>query len=121
MKFSQQVDIGRKDHPLIIKVDSATGKLLWKSENNGSLAHITGKIIYTLEWMGGVETGDENPFGIPGAYIPPHVRIRRLSAKDGQSMWEHYQRRAPLDVRFNERNIELLFRKEFQVLTFWSL
>lgn len=121
LKYALQVDVGRKVHPLIIKVDPANGKLLWVSENNGKLAHVAGNLVYTLEWQGGVETGEENPYGIPGAYVPPHVRIRRLSPKTGKVAWEHYQRRGPLDVRFNGNTIEVLFRKEFQVLKFMTL
>jgi len=120
LKYSQQVDVRRRDQPLIIKVDGATGKLLWKSENNGRLAYISGKIIYTLEWMGGEADTEPNPYKI-GVEIPPHVRIRRLSASSGKVLWEHYQSRAPVDVVFHDNQIELLFRKEFQVLRFWSL
>jgi hypothetical protein len=31
-------------------------------------------------------------------------------------MWEHFQQRAPLDVRFDRNTIRLVFKKEVQVL-----
>ena len=36
-------------------------------------------------------------------------------------MWDYYQARAPLDVQFNGNMIELVFKKEVQVLKFLSL
>ena len=58
---------------------------------------------------------------IPGAGMPPHVRIKRLDPGNGHVLWEHYQGRAPLDVQFDKNTIQLLFKKEVQFLKFFSL
>jgi hypothetical protein len=52
---------------------------------------------------------------------PSHVMIRRLNPSNGNVMWEHFQKRAPLDVHFDGNTIELVFKKEVQVLKFLSL
>jgi hypothetical protein len=35
-------------------------------------------------------------------------------------MWEHFQQRAPLDVAFEKNTIRMVFKKEVQVLKFFS-
>ncbi len=120
LKFSQQVDLSRKTRPLLMKVDSRQGKILWKSENNGRLAHIAGKIIYTLEWNGGDEEAERSPLAL-GTEIPPHVRVRRLDSGNGKVLWQHYQKRAPVDVRFQDNTFQLVFKRELQVLKFLAL
>jgi hypothetical protein len=122
LKYSQQVDISDKSYPVIIKIDPKTGKALWRSERHGRLSHVFGKLVYTMEWHGG-DDDDESPtgLGIPGAYTPPHIRLRRLSASNGQVKWEHYQKRAPLNVDIQNNTIQLVFKKEVQVLKFIGL
>jgi len=117
LKYSQQIDISDKSYPVILKVDAKSGKPLWRSERNGRLSHVFGKLIYTIEWHGGDE--DEVPSGPRlGIEMPPHIRIRRLSAGNGQPKWEYYQKRAPLNVDIEKNMIQLVFKKEMQVLKF---
>ena len=33
-------------------------------------------------------------------------------------MWEHFEQRAPLDVRFDKNSIQLVFKKEVAVLKY---
>jgi hypothetical protein len=49
---------------------------------------------------------------------PPHLRIQRINPKNGQTMWEYYRESAPLDVQFDANTIELVFKKEVQVLKY---
>ena len=44
--------------------------------------------------------------------------IKRLNPKNGRVMWEHVQKRAPLDVEFDQNTIQLVFKHEVQVLRF---
>jgi hypothetical protein len=36
-------------------------------------------------------------------------------------MWDYYQARAPLDIQFNGNMMEVVFKKEVQVLKYLSL
>jgi hypothetical protein len=36
-------------------------------------------------------------------------------------MWEHVQKRAPLEVQFDQNTIRLVFKREVQVLRFVAL
>ena len=121
LKYSQQVDISDKAYPVIIKIDPKTGKALWRSERHGRLSHVFGKLVYTMEWHGGDDDEERSGLGIPGAYMPPHIRLRRLSASNGEVKWEYYQRRAPLNVDIQNNTIQLVFKREVQVLKFIGL
>ena len=121
IRYSQQIDVSQKNHPVILKIDSKTGKTLWTSQQNGRLSHVFGKLVYTIEWNGGDEDEPLSSYGLPGLQTPPHIRIRRLSAKDGRPKWEYYQKRAPIHVDIQGNTIQLVFKKEMQVLKFIAL
>ena len=120
LKYSQQIDISQKNLPVILKIDPKTGKTLWRSQQNGRLSHVFGKLIYTMEWNGGDEDEKPGPYSI-GLEIPPHIRIRRLSPGNGKPVWEYYQKRAPINVDIQGNTIQLVFKKEMQVLKFMTL
>jgi len=121
LRYSRQIDISQKTHTLVLKVDPKTGKTLWRTENDGLITYLSGNYIYTLETSQGEDGG-----GIMGGVklataIPPHMRIKRLKPSNGRVLWEHYEMRAPLDYHFDQNEIQILFRKELQVLRFMSL
>ncbi len=121
LRYSRQIDISQKTHTLVLKVDPKTGKTLWRTENDGLVTYLSGKYIYTVESSQGEDGG-----GIMGGVklataIPPHIRIKRLKPSNGRVLWEHYEMRAPLDYHFDQNEIQILFRKELQVLRFMSL
>ncbi len=49
------------------------------------------------------------------------LSIKRINPKNGKVMWEHCQKRSPLDVEFDHNFIRLVFKKEVQVLRFRTL
>jgi hypothetical protein len=52
---------------------------------------------------------------------PAFVRIHRINPSNGHLMWEHFQPRGPLDVQIDGNSIEIVFKKEVQVLRFLSM
>lgn len=126
VKYTRQVDISAKTHNLVLKVDPKTGKTLWGAHNDGQVNYISGKFIYTVESHvtdeGTVEDDGLGGLGIAlGVTLRPHVRIKRLNPSNGRVMWEHFQQRGPLAVQFDKNQIQILFRKELQVLKFLVL
>ena len=126
VKYSRQIDISTKTHNLVLKVDSTTGKTLWGAHNDGQVNYVSGKFIYTVESHvtdeGTVEDDGLGGLGIAlGITLRPHVRIKRLNPSNGRVMWEHFQQRGPLAVQFDKNQIQILFRKELQVLKFLVL
>jgi hypothetical protein len=120
LKYSRQIDVTQKTRSVVLKLNAETGKILWQTEPQGLVSYVSGKFIYTTEWYEGDEGGDG--IGVKtGFEVPPHIRIRRLDPGNGRMLWEHYERRAPLDVRFDRNTIQLLFKKELQLLKFIAL
>jgi hypothetical protein len=121
IKFSRQIDISEKIKSNVLKVNAGTGKTLWTAEQQGMVSYVSGKFVYSVESYAG-DDADDNPLVTStGFEVPPHLRIKRLDPGNGRVLWEHYQRRAPLDVQFEKNTIQLLFKKELQVLKFFSL
>jgi PQQ-like domain len=122
IKHSRQIDITDKTSAIIYKLDPQTGKTLWSNDANGFISHLSGKFIYTVQSFdpGDEDEGNDNDLT---AILrkPAFLRIRRINPANGRMMWEEFQPRAPLDVQFDGNSIELVFKKEVQVLKFLSL
>ncbi|HOX58223.1 MAG TPA: PQQ-binding-like beta-propeller repeat protein [Candidatus Paceibacterota bacterium] len=122
LKYPNQIDITRKDSSLVLKLEPRTGKVLWKADLGGVLNYLSGQYIYSTRAYQ-ADLGEEGE-----AYTADSIAgrssflsIKRINPKNGRVMWEHCQDRAPLDVRFDQNTIRLVFRKEVQVLRFLSL
>jgi hypothetical protein len=116
IKYSRQIDISQKIEASLLKIDPQTGKTLWSVKPGGFISYLSGKYIYTVQ---SYDPGDQggSPLGIE---LPAYLKIRRISPADGQVLWEKDDDRAPLDVRFQNNSIALVFRKEVQVWKYVS-
>ena len=115
IKYSQQIDLEAKSHPVILKVDPRSGKILWRARNYGRAATVTGKFVYAVEWAAGDDHARLRP-----SVIPAHLRIYALDPKDGKPFWEHYDGREPIALDFHQNLMQVLFKKEMQLLKFVS-
>ena len=121
IKFSRQIDVGQKTDAVFLKVDPQTGRILWKAEPGSFVSYLSGKFIYTYYINDASEGPDSGMAAIAGITpTPSFVQIRRINPKNGEIMWVYQQSRAPLNLQFNGNTIELVFRKEVQVLKFLS-
>jgi outer membrane protein assembly factor BamB len=121
IKYSNQIDITRKASPVVMKVDPRTGKGLWTAELGGLVNYVSGKFIYTMSSYQADEKGD---IGFSTDAILGRecfLSIKRINPKNGHVMWEHSQKRVPLDVQFDQNSIRLVFKREVQVLRFLAL
>ncbi len=123
IKFSRQIDVTDRISSAIIKVDPKNGKLLWSTEKQGELGYVSGNFLYSVDILDGDEYAetDEATKLFQAFHGRPHTFIRRVNPSNGKILWQHYQDRPPLDIHFEKNRIELLFKREFQVLTFFSL
>ena len=122
IRYSRQIDLSAKSSGLILKIDPRTGRTSWSRETRGMLAYLSGKFIFTLEAYRPDDDEDDNPYKVQtGMETDPFVRIRRLDPASGKEMWAHFEKRAPLDVRFDRNTIHLVFKKEVEVLKFLAL
>lgn len=116
IKFAKQIDVSRKINNVILKVDPKSGKTLWSTQAGGFISYLSGKFIYV--WLSN-DAGERrgNLYSI-GVETPSFVRIKRIDPGNGRILWDHYQARAPLDVKFNDNTIQIVFEKELQVLKY---
>jgi outer membrane protein assembly factor BamB len=125
IKYSRQIDVSKQVHPVVQKVDSTTGKVLWTESPGGLVNYVSGKFIFTVQMTRPSAYEDEeegSPYGIVHTGFDSHayLRIRRINPKTGRQLWEHFQERGPLDVGIEKNTIRLVFKKEVQVLKFLS-
>ena len=116
IKFSHQINISQKAVSVVLKVNPASGKILWTAQPGGLVNYVAGKFIYTVQSFA-PEEEEDNPYRQEtGFEALPYLRIQRLNPRNGHPLWEHFQQRAPADVRFDRNIIRLVFKKEVQVL-----
>lgn len=124
LKYSRQIDINQKTASVIMKLEPRTGKTLWSAQPGGLMSYLSGKFIYTVHSY----EADQDEDAEGGAYSTDSIMgrraaltIKRINPANGHLIWEHCQNRAPYDVRFDKTSIRLIFKREVQVLRFFSL
>ena len=121
IKYARQIDISRKTEAVLFKVDPKTGKTLWSIKPGGYISYLSGKYIYAIQ------SNDPNPTDeevlndmTASLQKPAFLQIQRINPQNGRIMWEYHDPigRAPIDARFHGNSIELVFKREVQVLRY---
>jgi hypothetical protein len=122
IRYSRQIDITKSTEDVLLKIDPKTGKTLWSVKPGGFISYLSGKFIYTIESYDPNPTDEEVLSDtLQGLQKPAYLRIARINPQNGRVMWEYYDRnRCPIDVRFDGNSIELVFKREVQVLKYFS-
>jgi len=122
LKYSNQIDITRKDSYLVMKLEPKAGKVLWTVDVGGLVSYVSGKFIYCVRSYHADDDEESGPYTMDSiAGRESELVIKRLNPKNGHVMWEHVQKRAPLEVQFDQNTIRLVFKREVQVLRFVAL
>ncbi|MBW8863574.1 MAG: PQQ-binding-like beta-propeller repeat protein [Verrucomicrobia bacterium] len=119
IKYARQIDITKSTDDVLMKLDPKDGKTMWSIKPGGFISYLSGKYIYTIQ-SSDPNPLDEEQMSDMGLQKPAYLRIARVNPKNGRIMWEHYQDRCPVNVQFNENSIELIFKREVQVLRYLS-
>ena len=120
IKYARQIDVAEAIDAVLVKVDAATGKNLWTAKTGGYAAYVSGPFVYTFQAHDQV-IDDMASDLTSGLQKPSFMKLVRINPKNGQTLWEHDEGRAPVDVRFDKNQIFLVFHKEVQVLKFMTL
>jgi hypothetical protein len=119
LKYSNQIDITRKDSYLVMKLEPKAGKVLWTADVRGLVSYVSDKFIYSVRSYHADNDEESAAYTLDSiAGRESELVIKRLNPKNGRVMWEHVQKRAPLDVEFDQNTIQLVFKHEVQVLRF---
>jgi hypothetical protein len=116
IQYSQQVNIRNKVHPVILKVDPKTGKVLWNLQSMGDDCRISGKFVYTtmvsqtVAWLK-LEEGPDT-----------HYNLNLISPSSGSVIWNyHVGNQSVLRTDVQGNWIMLHLDNEVRVLKFFSL
>jgi hypothetical protein len=120
IRYSRQIDITKSTEDVLLKIDPKTGKTLWSVKPGGFISYLSGKFIYTIESYDPNPTDEEVLSDtLQGLQKPAYLRIARINPQNGRVMWEYYDRnRCPIDVQFDNNSLELVFKREVQVLKY---
>jgi hypothetical protein len=122
IRYSRQIDISKNPSNVAFKIDSRTGKILWNIRPGGLINYVSGNYIYTVHsFTPEEEDPDGPPRVVTGFEAQAHLSIQRLDPRTGKTLWEHYEERSPLDIRFDKNTIHIVLKKEVEVLKFFAL
>jgi len=122
IKYSRQIDVTQSTAAVLLKIEPATGKILWRATPGGFVSYLSGKFIYA------VQSYDPNPTdqevlndSLVDLQKKPYLRIVRIDPQNGRVLWDHEQDRCPVALQFDQNSIELIFKREVQVLKYLTL
>jgi len=103
--------------PLLIKVEAASGKVLWQRDRVAQRCVPSDKFLYVTRRQApgrdliSLATGDDTV----------HFRVRRLKPANGEEVWAYYQPRPPQRIEASGSRFLLQYPDEIQVVKFLSL
>jgi len=121
IKYSRQIDVTKQTEAIVMKVDPASGTILWRYNPGGYISYLNGKFIYAYRYYDPGDEEDQANDMMASLQGPAYTKIIRISPSSGHVMWEHDEDRAPVDVQFDRNTISLVLKKEVEVLRFFSL
>jgi outer membrane protein assembly factor BamB len=119
IQYSQQVRINDKPYPVLMKVDAASGRVLWKADHLGEQCYLSGKYVYVTEAR--ISGLDVIGAGGDDSNVPVHHRIYRVDPSNGKFIWQYYQPRAPGRISVQKNRLLLQFGDEIRVLSYLAL
>ena len=119
LRFARQIDINKKTSASVLHVDCKTGKVLWNVQPGGLVSHVDGKFVFCFASKQAADLDPDSLTTLPGM-LDSAMDIRRLDPKTGKVTWDYSEPRCPVSVHFKGNIIELVFRKEVEVLKFIS-
>ncbi len=121
IKYSKQIDVSKSTESIVMKVDPASGKILWSSHPGGYISYLSGKFIYTYNFFDPGDDEDQTSDALSALEKPAFLKIIRINPDNGHIMWDHEEGRAPVDIQFDRNTISLVLKKEVEVLHFFTL
>ncbi len=120
IQYSDEITF-QKAAPDLLKIDSASGKILWQALNLGQECYLSGKFLYTSSVnQGGVAmaNGLAEALNAPRQEGPIYFHVHRLDPVDGKELWDFYREEAPAELSFQENRFLVRFSDRVQVWKF---
>jgi hypothetical protein len=126
IQYSGQVS-GQPPEPVVLKIDPASGKILWQAINLGQECCVSGKYLYSsslnLGGMGMLRELAES-LNAPQQEAPFYFHIYRLDPATGKSLWDFYRiygeypDGSPKELSFQQNRFLIRFTDRVQVWKF---
>lgn len=120
IKYSRQIDVDKQTAAVVMKVDPASGAILWKVTDGGFISYLSGKFIYASRYFDPGDEEDQYSDATAGLTAPAYLKIIRINPANGHVMWEHDEAHAPVDIQFDHNLISIVLKKEVEVLRFFT-
>lgn len=101
------------NHPVMMKVEAKSGKIVWKIEKYQNV-FVSGGDLYATRETQNAEDAINRAFR--SAAPETRFKLYKLSTRDGEPQWEWFQVRRPLRIEVERKKVSLLFPDELQLL-----
>ena len=121
IKYSKEIDVTKENEATVQKIDGKTGRILWSYYPGGYISYLSGKFIFAYRYNDSGDEDEQLMDGAAGLEKPSFLKIIRINPGNGHEMWDHEEGRAPMNIQFDGNIISIVFKKEVEVLKFFSL
>ena len=107
--------------PVLLKVDAASGKILWKAEGRGDRCLISGKFLYaeSVEQGGaGIAAALGDALNAPRGGAPVYFHLYRMDPATGRALWSLYREQRPDNLAIQDNRILLRFGNDLELFKF---
>jgi outer membrane protein assembly factor BamB len=117
IQYSEQITFD-KAAPVLLKVDPATGKILWQAPRLGQDCFLSGKFLYTASVQKGgmaLTQGLAEALNAGAAQEGPvYFHLYRLDPATGDEMWDFYRAEAPAELYIRQNRILARFGNDVE-------
>jgi hypothetical protein len=108
---------------VLLKVNAADGRILWKAEQRGERARLSGKFLYSesIQQRGlGLAAALGDALNQPRGEGPVYFRLYRLDPATGEAFWSLYREDRPRNVAIDGNRILLRFGDNLDLFKFFA-
>jgi hypothetical protein len=107
--------------PVLLKLDAASGKILWKAEDRGERAIVSGKFLYSesVQQGGiGMATALRDALNQPAGEGPVAFHLYRMDPATGEALWSLFREQRPDNLAVEGNRILLRFGADVQLFKY---
>jgi outer membrane protein assembly factor BamB len=122
IQYSDTIHIERI-HPVLLKVDPASGKILWKAEQRGEQCLVSGKFLYAAsveQGGGGIAGALGEALNTPQGGAPVYFNLYRIDPATGETLWDLYYEQRPGNLVVQDNRILLRFGDNLELFKYLS-
>jgi hypothetical protein len=120
IQYSDQIKF-EQAAPVLLKIDPASGKILWQVAKSGQACFLSGPFLYTASAQRGgiaMANGLAEALNAPRQDAPTYFHIYRLDPTNGKILWDFYRQEAPEEFSFQQNRFITRFGDDLQVWRF---